>query len=527
VRPLLRVLPLLCLWGCQDGSKVYCTARKDPSTGVATVSCPDGTVVEIAPGADGRDGADGTGCTVSRDRDAGTLTVTCDDGTSATVQDGARGPAGEPGAPGVRGDAGTSCTVTKDADAGMTTIRCPDGTTATVLDGRPAAPADAGIPATDAGVPHAGCPDGGCPTCFDAVLGAARPVVAPLAAGDLVISEFMANPAAVTDTAGEWFELLATRDVDLNGVQLTSGSAGETLAAAACLRVPAGGYAVVARSDDGGVNGGLPHVTALTGLSLANTTGSLSISSGGTVIDSISWVSTSTGASSQLDALKLDPVLNDGADAFCAGTQAYGAGDKGTPGTANGACPVVAVSGTCVDGTSGQARPLIRPSVGDLVITELLQDTSGVDSDEEWFEVLVRADVDLNGVQLGNEGTALTTLGGAACIRPGANSWLVFARKADPLVNGGLPAVAGTFGFALANTGPRMVRVLAEDGGLLDAVSYDTAQVKSGTAWQLDFNNLDVLSNDLASNSCFTDAGTYAVNGGNRGTPGAANARCF
>jgi len=65
------------------------------------------------------------------------------------------------------------------------------------------------------------------------------------------------------------------------------------------------------------------------------------------------------------------------------------------------------------------------------------------------------------------------------------------------------------------------------DGGLLDQVTYADAQVKDGTSWQLDFNNLDNIANDNASNFCFTDAGTYAADGGNKGTPGTFNVRCF
>ena len=41
--------------------------------------------------------------------------------------------------------------------------------------------------------------------------------------GTLVISEFMANPAAVSDTAGEWLELFNTTPnaIDANGLTLT------------------------------------------------------------------------------------------------------------------------------------------------------------------------------------------------------------------------------------------------------------------------------------------------------------------
>jgi hypothetical protein len=167
------------------------------------------------------------------------------------------------------------------------------------------------------------------------------------------------------------------------------------------------------------------------------------------------------------------------------------------------------------------------PAVGDIVITELLPDSTGTDTDQEWFEVLVKADVDLNGLKLGNEGATTTTLTSPNCIHPGPNTWVVFARKADPTLNGGLPQVTNTFGFSLANSGARSVKVLFGDGGVLDQVTYDTAQVKSGVAWQLDFNHLDPLENDSASNFCFTDAGTYSADGGNRGTPGTFNGTCF
>ncbi|MBM4379614.1 MAG: lamin tail domain-containing protein [Deltaproteobacteria bacterium] len=380
------------------------------------------------------------------------------------------------------------------------------------------------------GSPDGGCVGSACGTCFDSALNMARPAVLPSNPGDLVISEFMANPSS-TDTGKEWFELFATRDVDLNGLEVTAGSNTDTLASANCLHVPAGSYAVIANSTDAGVNGGLPLVTTTTTVTLGNATsspGSLSVSNGGVVVDSISWgaAAAASGVSSQLDPLKLDAELNDGADAFCPATQAYGAGDKGTPGTANSACASAPAGDTCVDAATGQSRPLMPPAVGDLVITELLQNTAGTDADQEWFEVLVKADVDLNGLKLGNEGNTGTALNSTTCIHPGPNTWVVFARKADPAVNGGLPQVTATIGFGLANTGPRSVKVMFADGGLLDQVTYDTAQVKESTSWQLDFNNLDNIANDSVASFCFTDAGTYSATAANTGTPGAPNVRC-
>ena len=46
-----------------------------------------------------------------------------------------------------------------------------------------------------------------------------RATVAPMA-GQLVITEIMPSPGAVSDTVGEWFEAKALGDFDLNGLGL-------------------------------------------------------------------------------------------------------------------------------------------------------------------------------------------------------------------------------------------------------------------------------------------------------------------
>ena len=43
--------------------------------------------------------------------------------------------------------------------------------------------------------------------------------------GDLKLPQrFLVAPPAIRNTTGEWFELLATADVDLNGLTLSSGA---------------------------------------------------------------------------------------------------------------------------------------------------------------------------------------------------------------------------------------------------------------------------------------------------------------
>ncbi|MHB8874541.1 MAG: lamin tail domain-containing protein, partial [Myxococcaceae bacterium] len=286
-------------------------------------------------------------------------------------------------------------------------------------------------------------------TCIDQ--GAARPILFP-SPGDLVISELMPDPGAVADSDGEWLEVHARADLDLNWLELSNGGTGKAVVSQpGCLRVAAGGYAVFARDADGGANGGLPEVAGVFGFGLTNSGGTVVVKfPDGGVLDQASWTRASAGVSSQLDPLLLDATSNDSPSNFCPASRAYGKGDKGTPGAANDACPVVVNPDECIDPASGGIRAISRPGVGGLVITEFLSNPKSTDdANGEWIEVLVKADCDLNGLSYGNEGASPSTLASSTCVARTAGSYVLFAKSTDPLVNGGLPdAVAGTFGYS-------------------------------------------------------------------------------
>lgn len=75
--------------------------------------------------------------------------------------------------------------------------------------------------------------------------------------GEVIITEFMADPSAVADALGEWVEVTSTvdADLDLSGWQLVdSGRNRFTLPAASIL--PARGRMVLGRSTDAAANGG-------------------------------------------------------------------------------------------------------------------------------------------------------------------------------------------------------------------------------------------------------------------------------
>jgi hypothetical protein len=163
------------------------------------------------------------------------------------------------------------------------------------------------------------------------------------AAGQLVITEYMANPFGV-DAEREWFEVtnLGPDSFDLNELlvdRVADTVAPRPIAAAACKPVSAGAFAVIARSEDPQRNGGLPPVDATFSLSLP-AAGELRILDGARVLDSISWSSAPASASAQLDWRATSASANDDAANLCPAVSTYGDGNnRGTPGARNGGCP--------------------------------------------------------------------------------------------------------------------------------------------------------------------------------------------
>ena len=158
-----------------------------------------------------------------------------------------------------------------------------------------------------------------------------RAIVVPRA-GDLAITEVMPSPTKVPDATGEWFEITARADCDLNGIALdrvADTRAPEVITSQDCMHVTAGTALVLARSTDSAMNGGLPAVTARFTFSLV-ADGDVRVLAGDTVIDAVQWSGARDGASRALDP---------GGTSWCDATTPYGAGDLGTPGAPNPVCP--------------------------------------------------------------------------------------------------------------------------------------------------------------------------------------------
>lgn len=360
--------------------------------------------------------------------------------------------------------------------------------------------------------------------CIDEVTGQARPVVAPLA-GDLIITEVMARPKTVSAANGEWVELFADAEVDLNGLKLATANSSTTLTSATCLHAGAGTYVLLARNGDAAANGNLPTPKFAYGsLSIPDTTQqTLTLSSVDATIDRVVLYPSASGHSWQLNPTTLDAVSNDSPDSFCSAPTQWtvGSGDFGSPGAENPACPVVADPNLCFDDTLMASRGIRRPATGELVFTEWMSAPSTPQGDREYLEAVAKADFDLNGVTL-VVGTGRTSVNSPTCLPVLANSYVLFGHTDDPLLNGGLPPLVASFSTTL--TGTSVFSLLGSDGGVHDTVSATGEFTGASTQVAPGFEN--AVDNDAMANRCRAPNRWNPDGGGDFGSPGAPNPAC-
>ena len=180
---------------------------------------------------------------------------------------------------------------------------------------------------------------------------AAEPVDSPPEAADaaptsgmVVISEIMADPSAVRDRAGEWFEVHnpdENLDINLKGWTIREGGGGQHRISSD-LSVPAGGYIVLARNSDQATNGDIPAAYQYSEIALTNDEDSIELAdASGQVVDRVEYDSALVfpGASTTLSPDHLDASANDEPANWCRATSSMPNGDYGTPGAANEPCP--------------------------------------------------------------------------------------------------------------------------------------------------------------------------------------------
>jgi hypothetical protein len=165
--------------------------------------------------------------------------------------------------------------------------------------------------------------------------------------GDLLITEIMNDPAILSDTEGEWFELYnnSSEAINLQNLILDRDDTYRHTITDSIILQP-GEYHVLARTAT--ATGVASAYVYGSDISLTNSGAVLSIFREGTetepgpLIFSVDYGAAgfpaATGAS-----ISLDPILLNATDAvlgssWCISTSAYGTGDLGTPGMVNDPC---------------------------------------------------------------------------------------------------------------------------------------------------------------------------------------------
>ena len=184
----------------------------------------------------------------------------------------------------------------------------------------------------------------------DGLLPTAEPTPPPTAiqvneqpSGLLVITEFMADPAAVRDAVGEWFEVYnpsPQQTLNLNGWRIRDGNKDNHLIALD-IEVAPQGYLVLGRNSDETLNGGNPVGYEYHGFNLTNTEDAIElVDFTGRVVDRVAYDDSLVfpGASTSLDLSSLDADAIEDSRNWCRASSAMENGDFGTPGGENDAC---------------------------------------------------------------------------------------------------------------------------------------------------------------------------------------------
>ncbi len=149
--------------------------------------------------------------------------------------------------------------------------------------------------------------------------------------GDLIISEVMANPDAVSDANGEWFELynLTGNSLNLNGLVLSDN--GTDYHEIGDLVIEPFGYLVLGRNSDSNTNGNYIADYEYSSFILGNLDDEIIISNAGLEIVRLEYFKgfAVAGGSQELSGMVSFPLDNTD---YTYSRSIFGNGDFGTPG---------------------------------------------------------------------------------------------------------------------------------------------------------------------------------------------------
>jgi hypothetical protein len=172
----------------------------------------------------------------------------------------------------------------------------------------------------------------------------------PTSVGQIVITEFLANPISVADDKGEWIELhnATANALDLRGCVLTDDNgAGEQYTIPSSVVIPPNQYVAIGASSNPAENGGLNGILLGYGAAyqLGNSGDEIELRCNGTLIDQITYTTLNAGYATQVSSTAISASQNDIPANVCrATTQLPGYGEFGTPGAVNTSCALSNVS---------------------------------------------------------------------------------------------------------------------------------------------------------------------------------------
>ncbi len=159
---------------------------------------------------------------------------------------------------------------------------------------------------------------------------------AAVTVADLLISEVMVNPGAVSDTRGEWFELYNPTTEEINLQNITIGDdGGDSHKIETDLLILPGHFLTLARNGDTTLNGGLKADYVYDDFTLSNSGDEILLHDGPLELLRLEYGSDfdAPGQSRELADL---PMVESNYDLTLA-SLTYGIGDIGTPGASGSA----------------------------------------------------------------------------------------------------------------------------------------------------------------------------------------------
>jgi hypothetical protein len=175
-------------------------------------------------------------------------------------------------------------------------------------------------------------------------------VAEDLSMGDLLITEVMANPGAVSDGLGEWFEIINTTadDIDLNGIMLSdNGSNQHTVVSDSPLLLQSGAYFTFGRNGDISINGGYQADYAYSNFILGNTSDAIILGTATIEIDRLVYSGSVFGRAGN------SAELTSSGFSLSASEFVFGLGDIGSPGASGSFSPAIDIIDSSFGGDSG------------------------------------------------------------------------------------------------------------------------------------------------------------------------------